>query len=365
MSHTTEGRSCARAYLVAPPSVKSWFDHFANTATVHCVAHIGEDDEPPDQVAARILTHPRLAARVPITIYSSHFSLLRDIDIASVLESAGHVVLVQSRQCARLGLDKFAMKSFFDESRIPTPRWATIGGGDTSDLLPGPLVVKERHGTEGRGTRLLDSIPVTTDYRCYVEQFVAGDEYSVVVGRFDERWLTFPPVWKGRTRGDLVPPYKRLRMCPSPGLDPDVDLHLRELALRIADEAGLSGLMEVEYVVGRSGVDVLEINPRVSGTMRISALAAHTKIFTVDAGDAHGHLPATRAAIESPYERDVRLIDPEHEIFTTSRATIGAASYEELIAKLDGISASIGMNQQALDALYERLSPYASFERPA
>src|SRR6185369_16359938 len=88
--------------------------------------------------------------------------------------------------------------------------------------------------------------------------------------------------WKGATSRALVPPWRRLRLCPYPPLPAGLEALLRADARALADAIDTAGFVEIEYLVTADGRRVvLEINPRVSGTMRIASLATGIPIFSL------------------------------------------------------------------------------------
>jgi carbamoyl-phosphate synthase large subunit len=54
---------------------------------------------------------------------------------------------------------------------------------------------------------------------------------------------------------------------PADGLEPSVEAEIVDYTVRIARHLGLRGLVNVQYVVHRGGVFVLEVNPRASRTV--------------------------------------------------------------------------------------------------
>jgi hypothetical protein len=309
-------------YLVAPESTRIWFAHFLADRDRGRVRFLGEDPEtvPPDRLAGLDPASTRL-----VVFYSAHETLDRDDRIAAALREQGHAVLSQSPLSVRLGVDKFAMKRFFDEHAIPTPPWVCGGGFPMGFPADGPVVVKARGGTQSRDMRLVARSALALGPHEFAEPYLDGIEYSVLVYRDAFRHVVFPPVWKGANGRDLTPPWRRLRLCPFPGLSPELDGRLRSSALGIADAAQTLGFVEVEYLVVADGRElVLEINPRVSGTMRIAALATDVPVFSVpNLPDLVGALPAQRYAAETPHSGPP-FIDAAAGVYATSRLTVVA-----------------------------------------
>lgn len=329
---TTTGWPDDTQHVVAPPSCRVWFSSFSSTPE-HAVHHVGERDED----AADVLTMLLKTRARHFVFHSSHKSLRRDVVIGKLLSSCSRRVLTQTHQATRLGLDKIQMKEFFADVSVPTPA--------TPALAPdgGRWVVKQRYGTEGHGLRLVNGPPPEVSDHEYVEEFIGGEEWSVVAFSDDVRSVFLPLVWKGMAETDLCPPYRRMRLCPEP-TQQTLQSAMIEITQRIIDTMPCRGWVEVEFVVDPQGVPmVLEINPRVSGTMRIAAMAAQVAIFDIPLlPELPRRLPATSFAIEVPWPGPA-IIDPLQRVFATSRLTVAAPSREEAAAKLAAVRAQAGV----------------------
>jgi phosphoribosylaminoimidazole carboxylase (NCAIR synthetase) len=319
-------------YLVAPHSLRTWFPYFLDEAEDNTVVFTGEEPEVDlDTVVEALRRRP---ARTAVA-YSSHETLERDCELVERLRGLGLRAWGQSRTCAALGVDKFRMKSFFDAHSFPSPAWAHAGNLERLPRRDTPLVVKQRRGTQSVGTRLerRASCRLGADELC--EPYHDGIEYSVLVYRDPHGEAVFPPVWKGATSPELVPPWRRLRLCPPPDPAPALERRLRDLARDVAIASDCQGFVEVEYLATGSGeVLVLEINPRIAGTMRIAALASGLPIFSLP-GMPHlrGDLETVRWAGEVPYSGPP-FSDAAAAVFATSRLTLAGRSLEELRLRL-------------------------------
>ena len=337
----TESRHRATAagtlHLLRPDSVGTWFRHFARAHGADRVLVPGEHAPVAPAEVLALLEADRALDRV--VVHSSHDTLVADRELADRLGAAGVSVLCQSRPAVDLAVDKLRMKEFFDRHGLPSLPWVPPGRS-APWLADGPAVAKPRGGTQSVGMALVPEpegrAPGPDEYW---EQYADGVEYSVVVYRDEAGWASLPPVWKGPTSSALVPPWRRLRLCPHAGTDEQLDLRLRELAVRTARLIDCSGHLEVEYLVDAAGrISILEINPRVSGTMRIAAMAADVPVFSLcDLGELRGHLPAVRCAAERPYQ-GTAFSDPVGGVFATSRLTVAADTCDQALEKLDRIT---------------------------
>ncbi|GAA3732057.1 hypothetical protein GCM10022225_12470 [Plantactinospora mayteni] len=319
------------AHLVMPASVGIWFPHFLGSNGTDRTLVLGEAPAVDVGVVRDALS--RIGSR-RVVLHSGHDTLYRDRTLAQALAGSGFRPIAQSGRATRIGLDKRLMKEFFDARGCPGLPWTT------GDRLPGvagdPLVViKDRHGTQSRGTvlaRLSDRAPAPDEI---AELYADGVEYSMVVFRDGERVVTLPPIWKGPTSTELVPPWRRLRLCPYEPIDPALERRLRDDARALAVSADAVGLIEIEYLVTADGVArVLEINPRVSGTMRLAAMATGLPIFALyDDHTVSGDVAATGHAAELPY-RGAPVCDPAGGVFATSRLTVVADDPGRALDKL-------------------------------
>ncbi|MFI7020087.1 hypothetical protein [Streptomyces sp. NPDC050164] len=323
----------ARAlHIVAPDSLRTWFRHFVHDPDgLDQILYADADSPLPlDHLLRRL----DAVGSALVVFHSSHETLLRDSALAAELSRRGHAVLAQSPVAARLGVDKCLMRELFERHGLSALPWwrhheARAASADAV------VVVKARGGTQSRGTRLalLRSANPSADEFC--ELYADGTEYSVLVYRDDSKEAVLPPVWKGPTSRRLVPPWRRLRLCPDPFGGQQLDRKLRDWGLRTAVAAQSTGWTEVELLVtGEGTVHVLEINPRVSGTLRIAALAAQVLPFSLHRAPAvRGQVPPVRHAAEVPYTGP-GVADADRAVFGTSRLTVAAPTYGELLAKL-------------------------------
>lgn len=110
---------------------------------------------------------------------------------------------------------------------------------------------------------------------------------------------------------------------------------MRELSLIIAVKSGSVGFMEVEFIRLLSGqLTVLEINPRICGTLRISAMASSTPVFSLAThANQMGHLAATSASAEVPFS-GLLPYAPPRGVFATTRITVADRSFRKVLAQM-------------------------------
>lgn len=280
--------------VVAPSSVSHWYKRFSHSESE--VIFPGETESGPVELCAEIEAK---ALRKRVRIYSGHDSLLRDWTTSLLLRERGFEVQSQSGMAVAAGLDKILQKRLLGLEGIAVPDW----GSSESDLpIEGRILVKMRGATQSRGLTWA-RLGTLAEWGSYWESFVAGLEYSVVVHCIPGGATVFPPVWKGRVREDLVPPWQRCRLLPS-GLGVEVARKLQEIAARVCRLIDAWGFVEVEFIVPDRGDPlVVDVNPRISGTMRISGMATETPLFDMFERPVEGvtMLPPTQFAAEIPY----------------------------------------------------------------
>jgi carbamoylphosphate synthase large subunit len=305
--------------LIAPDSLAAWYPCFAGRFTDTLA--IGERSGDADAIIRQVLAQrPRR-----VRILSGHDSLRRDLRLADDLRDRGLRVDSQSARAVEIGLDKLAQKDVFGQVGLGVPTW---GEGASAPGTGVHAIQKAVDSTQSRDVRPYSPTGAVLA-GAYWEEFIDGVEYSVVVYSSAAGQVTFPPVWKGRSRADLTPPWMRLRLVPSP-LEPAVSRRLMALAVEVAAAIDNWGFMELEVVVDGTGrIFGIEINPRICGTMRISAMATEVEIFDAYEMASLGSamLTGVRYAAEVPYAGPA--FQSRHAV-ASSRLTVSGASREEV-----------------------------------
>ncbi|ORA15128.1 5-(carboxyamino)imidazole ribonucleotide synthase [Mycobacterium arosiense ATCC BAA-1401 = DSM 45069] len=209
--------------------------------------------------------------------------------------------------------DKLVMRRRLEALGVPVPRYAGIGSVDELDAfarrIAGPVVVKAvRGGYDGRGVRmardplhareiatalLADGVPVMAE-----EQVNLRRELSALVAR--------SPFGQGAA-WPVVETVQRDGICvqviaPAPELSGERAAAAQELALRLAAELGVVGLLAVELfetVEGELLVNELAMRPHNSGhwTMdgsRTSQFEQHLRaVLDYPLGDTDALAPVT------------------------------------------------------------------------
>ncbi|HET9080582.1 MAG TPA: 5-(carboxyamino)imidazole ribonucleotide synthase [Trebonia sp.] len=193
--------------------------------------------------------------------------------ILTELESAG--VLVRPGSGAlRYTQDKLAMRHRLTELGIRCPRFAPVSSlADIEAFVGGtwPVVLKAvSGGYDGKGVWVCRSADEVEDVLSHgipliVEEYVPFKrELAALVARSPSgQGAAYPVVQTVQVDGIC-----REVIAPAPGLDPDVAVEAEAMALRIAAELGVTGLLAVElFETSRGGllVNELAMRPHNSG----------------------------------------------------------------------------------------------------
>lgn len=212
--------------------------------------------------------------------------------------------------------DKLVMRRRLEALGAPVPRYAAVESPDAIDtvdafarLVDGPLVVKAvRGGYDGRGVRMADDVaqareiagqflesgvPVLVEERVSMRR-----ELSALVARSPfGQGAAWPVVQTVQRDGICV-----LVIAPAPALPDDVGAAAQQLALRLAAELGVVGVLAVELFETTDGallVNELAMRPHNSGhwTMdgaRTSQFEQHLRaVLDYPLGDTDATVPVT------------------------------------------------------------------------
>jgi len=212
--------------------------------------------------------------------------------------------------------DKLVMRRRLQSLGAPVPRYVAVENGDDLDSIAafaarvgGPMVVKAvRGGYDGRGVRMAADLPqareIASEYLksgvpVLVEERVAmRRELSALVARSPfGQGAAWPVVETVQRDGICV-----LVIAPAPALPDDLGAAAQQLALRLAAELGVVGVLAVELfetVDGRLLVNELAMRPHNSGhwTMdgsRTSQFEQHLRaVLDYPLGDTDATVPVT------------------------------------------------------------------------
>ncbi len=276
--------------------------------------------------------HPEI-----VVILSHHHTLKRDAILAGRLRNdTTMLVVAHPLEIAELAYEKRLMSNKISEmnSKVTIPELSFY---EAKKLVSqGSLVIsKQPNGTEGIGFCVFFNSSKNMQIEKKVksghilQKFIPGIEYSINVHKFGDTVGVMEPVEKGATNINGLHPSKRIRTCPPICLSVEAKLRLSATAENIAHHLNLVGVAELEFIVNNDKPYFLEINPRISATMRMNCLACDISLFKElarvalkrESGKKLIQYPACRFS----YERPVESISD---------------AVRELLLKIDGTSVS-------------------------
>ena len=190
--------------------------------------------------------------------------------------AAEGVVLRPGADALRFAQDKRAMRERLGELGVPVPAWRPVASaaeiGDFAAEVGGPPVVAKaiRGGYDGRGVWVLaepgdaDRL-VTAGVELIVEEAVRlRRELAVMVARSPWGQVAAYPVVETVQRDGICVEV----LAPAPHLAPDVAVRAQRLAIRVATELDVIGVLAVELFETDAGelvVNELAMRPHNSG----------------------------------------------------------------------------------------------------
>ena len=193
--------------------------------------------------------------------------------ILAELESSG-VLVRPGGGALRYTQDKLAMRRTLSALGVPCPRFAAVSSVADVEAFTGgrlPVVLKAvSGGYDGKGVWVCTSTAETEDVIAHgipllAEEFVPfRRELAALVARSPSgQGAAYPVVQTVQVDGIC-----REVIAPAPGLSPDTAVEAEAMALRIAAELGVTGLLAVELFETREGgllVNELAMRPHNSG----------------------------------------------------------------------------------------------------
>ncbi len=174
--------------------------------------------------------------------------------------------------------DKGVMRARLTQLGIPCPRWSLISPGRAPEEIAAfgfPCVLKTtRGGYDGRGVWFVANaddcveplrVAAASGSELLVEEPVAfRRELSALVARSPSGQAAAYPVVASTQRDGVC----REVVAPAPDLDPDLAAHAQQVALRLAQELDVTGVLAVELFEttdGRILVNELAMRPHNTG----------------------------------------------------------------------------------------------------
>src|SRR6266508_1147233 len=220
----------------------------------------------------------RMTHQAAIALGQSLRILAESADDGAALVAAG-VSVRPDAAALRYAQDKALMRARLTELGVPSPRWLDLSAADHPGAalaefgaeVGWPVVLKvERGGYDGRGVRLVGSLDEATPHLDSGAPLLAeakipiARELAAVVARSPfGQGAAWPVVQTVQDDGICVEV-----IAPAPDLPDALADEAQQLALRIAAELGVTGVLAVELfetVDGRLVVNELAMRPHNSG----------------------------------------------------------------------------------------------------
>lgn len=201
----------------------------------------------------------------------------------AALAAAGHTVL-PSAEALRFAQDKMQMREHLGKHGLPVPRWAPVSGpGDLAEFAAGgPFVLKAiRGGYDGKGVWIAATVDDVADVLHGGIELIAEErvpivrELAAVVARspFGQgaAWPVVETVQKDGICVEVI--------APAPDLPADIAEQAQQLALRIAADLGVVGVLAVELFETADGLVINELAMRPHNSAHWTIEGSRTSQF--------------------------------------------------------------------------------------
>ncbi|PIT00780.1 hypothetical protein TSA1_08340 [Bradyrhizobium nitroreducens] len=229
-----------------------------------------------------------------IIFVSHHLTTQRDAEIAPRWRNS----IAQSLSAASLAFDKRKMASIAEgvSGVEPLPEFDAHEAQMWIRRRPGRAIIAKKIGeTEGRGIAVFESeeglgafVESEYDTSYILQPFVIGHELSVNVVGAGGRAHFYPTVYKGVNARPLVHAAARRRVCPGHRFA-NVDVgRIERVSRDIVDAIDGKCLVEIEYIDTGEDLFLVEINPRLAASLRMSMAADGVNAFEFLAAECLG-----------------------------------------------------------------------------
>ncbi|MGI8679261.1 MAG: 5-(carboxyamino)imidazole ribonucleotide synthase [Jatrophihabitans sp.] len=186
----------------------------------------------------------------------------------------------------RFAQDKLAMRRRLSELGVSCPRWAPIRSSAElqafGDVVGWPLVLKSATGGyDGNGVWVVESVEAAADVLASDTVLLAEEKVTIV------RELAAVVARSAFGQGAVWPIVETVQqngicvevIAPAPGLDDDTAEEAEALALRIAQQLGVTGVLAVELFQTADGLLVNELAMRPHNSAHWTIEGARTSQF--------------------------------------------------------------------------------------
>ncbi|MFS8571889.1 MAG: carbamoyl-phosphate synthase large subunit [Clostridia bacterium] len=202
------------------------------------------------------------------------------VNLALPLHRAGVKVLGTPVDSIDLAEDRDKFERFLDEIGVPQTEGKAVTSVEEAmgvALKIGfPVVVRPSYVLGGRAMEIVHNeaelyeymkfaVEVSPEHPVLVDRYIAGKEVEVDA-ICDGETVVIPGIMEHIERAG-VHSGDSTAVFPPQSLSPDEERQIVEYTIRIAKGLGVVGLVNIQYVVERGKVYVLEVNPRASRTV--------------------------------------------------------------------------------------------------
>ncbi|WP_171165237.1 ATP-grasp domain-containing protein [Streptomyces sp. I05A-00742] len=252
---------------------------------------------------------------------------VRDAAVGETLRSIGIPMVMHGQEITARFSDKWETRRIVRDFGLETPGGELLEAGrlkgntwsglayrhfieQKAARLGYPLLAKPLWGCSAEGIlfiedaaamrRFLDEPP---EAGVVLEKCLSGELCSVEIIGHDGNYILQPLVWKGATGGAPTLMSERVRICARRQQAETDFLPVARQLRKLSTEAEVCGAIEVEMIYVDGSYQVIEINPRTSGTTVISTAASGCNTFQCLQDILRGRWSADRArALEQhPY----------------------------------------------------------------
>lgn len=249
----------------------------------------------------------RLGEFDAVVFISHHLTTQRDAEVAPKWRNS----IAQSLSAASLAFDKRKMASLAEAipGIEPLPEFDACQARAWLGRRPGQAIIAKKIGeTEGRGISVIESEDalgafLDSEYHAsyMLQPFITGHELSVNIVGSRRRTHFYPMVYKGVNGRPLVHAAARRRICPGHRFADVDNKRIERVSRDIVEAIDGKCLVEIEYIDTGDELFLVEINPRLAASLRMSMAADGVNAFEFLATECVGI--GARNAISPTKER--------------------------------------------------------------